>query len=298
MKGIAVADIHTRASNPQFRIDSYPIAILNKVKFIVKTANKYRATIFIAGDIFHNLKVSYKYTNQLIRILRKAKYGIYTVPGQHDQEHHEQDMTPTPYQNLIEAGVITDVNGKCINGICGIGWEGVSPTISNDVAHSILIMHYCVTDGTPPFFLKKSAKSSTEIIKQYSKYSHIICGDYHVPHIKRIGDQLCINCGAIGRSNKDQYNHKPRIVLFDTDRPGKYKIIYVPIEPPEKVFNIPVDMEVDDTFSDQIKELAEELSNKSKRPSFTNTVKILMNKSNAPSRQINIAQKFINIGRE
>jgi DNA repair exonuclease SbcCD nuclease subunit len=297
MRAIAVADIHVRASNPQFRIDNYPDMILWKVEFIVDTANWYKAKICIAGDIFDNVLVGYRYTNRLIQILRKAKYGIYTVPGQHDQEHHGQDMTPTPYQTLIESGVIIDVNGKCVDGIYGLGWECEFSDVRKGTNPGILIIHYCVTDGVPPFFLEGNAKSSEEILQKYDMFSHIVCGDYHIPHINSSEKRLCINCGSIGRSNKDQMEHKPRIVLFDTKRPGKYKKIFIPIKSSDEVFNVPEEVEVDEKFSEQIKELAEELANKEERPNFVNTVKYIMQKSKAPLRQNKIAQKFLRMGR-
>ena len=299
MIGLAVADLHIRSTNPQYRIDDYPIAILKKVSFIISTANRYKASIFIAGDIFDNVRVGYKYTNKLIKILRKAKYGIYTIPGQHDQEHHEQDMEATPYQTLIESGVIHDVNNIRIDGIFGIGWESSRP--EDETSGDVLIMHYCVTPNEPPFFLKDSASSAFELSNRFSNWKTIICGDYHIPHIfvNKMGNKcnnLLINCGSIGRSNKDQWNHKPRVVLFDTKRPGIYKNIFIPVESSEKVFNIPDDIPINEEFSAQIKELAGELLSKNDRPTFGNTVKFIMQKSMASKRKIDIARKFISIG--
>lgn len=297
MRLIGTADWHIRASNPQFRIDDYPMSTMNKVAYIVDIANRYKAGICVAGDIFDNVKVGYKYTNMLISILRKAKYGVYTVPGQHDQEHHGKDMLPTPYQTLIESGVIIDVNGKCVDGIVGIGWEGKLPNKCEYDNPDVIIMHYCVTEGDPPFFLEQEASSSRDLLKKYSQYSHLVCGDYHTPHITVHSSQLCINCGSIGRSSKDQYSHRPRVVLFDTKKPGKFKIIYLPIKPSKEVFNIPKETVIDDSFADQIKELAKELADRSERPNYVNTVKFLLKKSGGNKRHSQIAQKYLRIGR-
>ena len=107
---ILAADLHIRSSKPQFRIDKFEATVLRKVAFIVYCANKSKADILFAGDIFHNILVKTRLINKVIRILKKCKGKIYAIPGQHDMENHSDDLLPSPFLTLAEAGVIIDVS--------------------------------------------------------------------------------------------------------------------------------------------------------------------------------------------
>lgn len=292
-KYILCADLHIRASRPQYRSDAYCDTIFGKILFIVNLANRYDADILIAGDLFENIRVGIGVVNRLIRIFKLMKGVIYTVPGQHDKEYHGVDMTNTPYLTLIESGVIQDLSSfGNIGQIYGVGWEGTLASNVKSKKGNILVIHHAVTEKEPPFFLKDSAFSAQEMMKRCPEFQYIVSGDYHVPFVaKNSKHQTLINCGCIGRSNRDQYNFKPMVHLLDTDK-DSVTSIEIPIKDPEEVFNIPKDTkQMDVHFSEHIDEILKATENGS-RPDFITTVRIIMTDELFTKTQKELAEKY------
>jgi len=292
---ILTADWHIRASSPQYRVDDYAKTILNKIEFIVETANKYNADIIVAGDIFHNIKVGIRTINKLIQILRKLKGDCYTVPGQHDLEGHNETLDPTPYYNLMEAGVICNLSSNPVNNIYGVGWEQALGDVSTD-DESILVVHHCITPDKPPFFLEDSAMSAQEILDSCAEFQYIVSGDYHVPFVIKDDGRYLINCGSISRSNKDQIDYQPMIHLLEIDK-NKVTSINIPIEAGDKVFHIPNEISFDSQFSDHIQEILDATS-KDEKPDFITTVRVIMKDESFTDKQRELADKYYNDSRE
>lgn len=296
---ILSADWHIRATRPQFRVDEYDEAILKKIEFIVKTANKYDANVIVAGDLVHNIRVGTRIINRLIKILKNMHRRVYAVPGQHDMENHAEDMIPSPYLTLAEAGVIIDLSSfDIVENIVGVPWKGeikVDPKKIND--KTILVVHHAVTPKEPPFFLQNSALSAKEMMDSCSEFNFIVCGDYHAPHrAKNKRGQILVNCGCISRANKDQYDFQPCIYYLDTEN-KKFKEIPIPIEPPEVVFHIPKNVtEQESKFADSINGIIDTLE-KEERPDFITTVKTIMSNELFTDRQREIALKIYNEAR-
>lgn len=292
------ADWHIRASKPQYRVDEYSTTILDKVQFIVDTANKYDADIIVAGDVFHNIKVGTRTVNRLIQILKKLKGKCYAVFGQHDLEGHNEDMTPTPYLTLMLSDVIVNLADYDIfDNICGVPWEGQLNIDSKKINdESILVIHHCVTPEKSPFFLEDSAMTAQEILDSCPEFKYIVSGDYHVPFVVKEGDRMVINCGCIGRSNKDQIDYEPRIYLLEQDK-KKLSVIKIPIRPGDEVFHIPKDMSLDTHFSEHIEEILKS-TNKDEKPDFITTVHVIMRDPEFTDRQRALADKYYNEVRE
>lgn len=295
---ILCADIHARSSRPQYRVDNFCETAFKKIKFIVWCANKANAHIIIAGDIFENIKIGTRYINRLIRILKKCRNKIYAVPGQHDMEMHGDDLMPSPFLTLVEAGVIIDVSGKVVDNVCGIKWSGnywIPKSINSEM---VMVVHHTITPEKPPFFLADDALSAEELMNKLSPFNYIVCGDYHSPHIKTrknvYGEkQLLVNCGSLTRSSKDQYDYRPQIYLLNTSN-GRLQTIKVPIEPPEKVFKIPEKLKVDDSkLSEHISNIIE-LTKAEGKPEFITTVKVIMNDNIFTDNQRSLALKYYN----
>jgi DNA repair exonuclease SbcCD nuclease subunit len=295
-KYILCADLHIRSSRPQYRIDNFGETVLYKLKFIVWCANKHNAHIIIAGDIFDNIKIGTRVINRVIRILKKCKNKVYAVPGQHDMEMHGEDLLPSPYLTLVEAGVIIDVSGTTADNVCGIKWEGNYwiPAKIND--KMVMVVHHTITPQEPPFFLKDSAMSADDLMEKLSPFNYIVCGDYHSPHTKIKknvfgGRQVLINCGSLTRSSKDQYDYQPCIYLLDT-AVSKFKKIKVPIKPAEEVFRIPKDTKAEDAkLSEHIANIIE-LTKAEGKPDFITTVKVIMKDEEFSDKQRNLALKY------
>ena len=296
MKFIATSDWHVRASSPKYRVDEYSESILNKIGFIVRTANKNNCPILVAGDIFHNIRVGTRIINKLTRVLKKCKNPIYAVPGQHDLEHHAEDLTPTPFLSLIHSDVITHLGTNSINNVYGLGWGEEPPKDGNICTddNSILVLHYCTTPGDPAFFLEDNALSAEDILKSFPEFKIIITGDYHTPHVFEKNGRLLINPGCIGRSNKDQKNFQPVIYLVDTEAVTA-KEIKVPVRPSEEVFKIPENEDaLDKSFSDHIEQILKSSTNEEEKPDFITTVRRIMKKGKYTKRQMEIAEQFYN----
>lgn len=292
---ILSADWHIRASSPQYRVDDYSKTILGKVQFIVDTANKHDADVIVAGDIFHNIKVGIRTINKLIQILRKLKGDCYTVPGQHDLEGHNDTLDPTPYYNLMEAGVICNLSSSPVNNIYGVGWEQELETVKTD-DESILVIHHCITPEKPPFFLEDSAMSAQEILDSCPEFKYIVSGDYHVPFVAEDNGRYVVNCGSIGRSNKDQINYQPVIHLLDLDKES-VTTIKIPIMPGEEIFHVPKDISIDSQFSDHIQEILDATS-KEEKPDFITTVHVIMRDESFTDVQRELADRYYNEVRE
>jgi DNA repair exonuclease SbcCD nuclease subunit len=296
-KYISTSDWHLRSSSPQYRIDDYEETLLRKIRWIVRTANKYNASILIAGDIADNIKVSTfptRLINRLTVILKLCRLGIYAIPGQHDLEYHNnEDLISTPFFNLVQSKSIISLSSTPINNIYGIPWNMDLPENVPTNEHSILVMHYTVTDGDPAFFLQETGMSSSDLLSNFPEFKFIVCGDYHSPHVTTIDGRTVINCGSIARSSKDQYDFEPRIYLLDTDK-SEVTPLFIPIEPPEDVFNIPKnDKDENDIFISQIDEIVKSLSNNGERPDFKTTVRLIMKGKECSKQQLDIAEKFL-----
>ena len=308
MKYICSADWHLRSTNPVSRLDDYSETILRKIGFIVECANQYNAAMLVAGDLLHNTKVStvsYEAINRLSALLKQCTKGVYAVPGQHDLLNHNEDITKSPYGTLVDSGAIINIavnpalkQGTIVENIYGCGW-GYMDFTDNEHMHNssadIVLLHFCVTPGDPPFFLAEQAKKSSDVASYFNSYMFIIAGDYHIAHKYKHKNTLLINCGSVGRSNKDQMNHKPACYLIDTDKPGKVKRIIIPHKSAEEVFSKASLVQDTHTseFSDKIKELSELLKDKKKQPNFKNTVLYLMKKYNTTKEEIELAESYM-----
>ena len=290
-KYILSSDWHVRSSRPQFRIDNFTEALFRKVNFIIKCANKHNAHIIIAGDIFDNIKVGTRTINRLIRVLKKCKNKIYAVPGQHDMENHGDDLLPSPYLTLVEAGVIIDVSGVVIDNVYGIKWEGdlsFSERMINE--KSVLIIHHTVTPKEPPFFLSDAIEAK-EVLNMFPHFKYIVCGDYHSPHVTKQEKRTLVNCGCLARSNKDQIDYEPKIWFLNTDT-GKFGSMKIPIEPGEEVFRIPKDTKADqENLSEHIQNIIE-LTKAEGKPEFITTVKMIMKDESFTDKQRELALKY------
>ena len=236
MKLLACGDLHIRETTPSMRLEDnfFEEVCEPKLKWIVRTANQNKAAVAIAGDIVDNASTRYELTHVISRILKKAKYGVYAVPGQHDMNFHSQKMIDTPYQTLIETGAITDVHGRNVSGIHGAGF-GLIPS---DLEAEILITHKCVTEKEPPFFLKDGI-SAEDMLNTYPNFKIIISGDYHVCHsfTNKSKSQVLFNTGPMYRKDKTQIEMLPSVFLIDTQT-GEYERLYIPCKPYIEAFDL------------------------------------------------------------
>jgi len=237
-KILACGDLHVRETTPSMRTEKnfFEEVVEPKIVWVVDKANEHEATICIAGDIFDNAHPRYYIANRISQLLRKAKYGIFAVPGQHDMNYHSQLLMDTPYQSLIESGVIQNIHGTVgsINDIMATGAGfGIDPM---DLHADILLVHACITENNPPFFLEE-ALAANDYLDKYLNWKIIISGDYHVSHVTEYDGRILVNCGPMFRKDKTQINQKPRVFLINVDD-NSYQSLYIPIRPGDEAFDL------------------------------------------------------------
>ena len=231
MKYIAAADLHIRETTPRFRKDDYFQTGLNKLRWIIELANKENATLLVAGDIYDTSKATSRVVNRIMEIIVQAKYPPIVVEGQHDLLYHK-DLVDSPLYTLGLSKYLTI--HQQTEEICTVPWTAEIP----DVKSSILMMHKCITEDTPPFFLPDAVSAGSVLRKHGQNHSYIVSGDYHVPFVVKYRKCNLINCGTMLRNTKDMIDYKPCVFMFDSDIPLKVKRIEIPIAPPEEVFDL------------------------------------------------------------
>ena len=235
LKGlIACGDLHIQSNTPRLRTekDFFEEVCVPKLEWLIDLSNSYEWDILVAGDIFDTASVRHRIVNRVIEIFQKCKQIIYAVPGQHDMHFHSQDLINTPFQTLVKAGAIVNVDRTVRNGIVGCGFE------SDYTIHrgKLLLTHFCVTEKEPPFFLTE-ALSAKDFLKAHKHFKIVVSGDYHVPHVTVTKEQMLINCGAFTRRKKDQINHKPCVYLVQPDK-LEYKQVFLPFKSIDDAFNL------------------------------------------------------------
>ena len=91
MKFVFITDTHGRASNPISRKDDFPATVLAKIDWAVELANRCTAPLLHGGDWLQRPDVSPTFIANLGKILMKAKWGVYSVLGNHDIYSYNQD---------------------------------------------------------------------------------------------------------------------------------------------------------------------------------------------------------------
>ncbi len=245
MKILCGPDLHIRVTAPEHRIDDFVETQKHKIKWMMKLANKHRcAYVLLPGDITDHSRLPYYITDYYVRLFKSyEKVTILAVRGQHDMLYHVESEN-TPF-SLMDAGeAIIDMGG--VNrlfatniGISGVSFDGEMPDIVWDLVEgqiNILLIHKMFVDDKLWESQEEYERASIFLAK--SKWDLIVSGDNH-QHFSffQSENRFHINCGSLMRQNIDQLDHKPVVYIYDTVT----KMItpyYIPIDPPEDVFNI------------------------------------------------------------
>lgn len=234
MKYVLSGDWHANGNRPALRKDDYWETWKSKAAFIIETANEHDAQLLIAGDICDTSKIAVGLINEMIALFKKAERPPIVVAGQHDLKYHTQP-DKTPLRNLHLAGAVKWVQGT-YRAVTGVDFGQDVPDEPND----ILLIHACITEKKPPFFLE-DAVSARKFIKQNPQYKVIVSGDYHVPFCVSTKGTTLVNTGTIIRNKKDMKNYVPVIWLLDYDTEAHevrtVTDIVIPHLPFEEVFD-------------------------------------------------------------
>jgi len=245
MKILCLGDLHLTDNRPANRTDDYWETCKRKLNFIFDTVDlEHVDAILSPGDVTNSPALSNLELRELISLFKtRLKVDFFTTYGQHDLRYRTRPQAALP---LLEEAIGPEMF-HVMDKNTSIDFERTHTTINASAYgeevpdpiedhFNILIIHRMIIEEKL-WNAQAEYEPSNTFLRQHN-YDLIVSGDNHKSFITTTkGNRVLINCGAMLRSNIGQVDHKPFIVLFDTET-RKYEKIYIPIEDGEKVFKI------------------------------------------------------------
>ena len=154
MNFVFITDTHGRANNPISRKDDFPQTVLSKIYWAVELANKHEAPLLHGGDWLQRPDVSPTFISHLAKILMKAKYGVYSVLGNHDiYSYNQESFWRSPLSILVNCGIIKLVDEKGVefrDDLFERTHEGAAVKVTGVSAHQMLDKNGRVEDYIVP----------------------------------------------------------------------------------------------------------------------------------------------------
>lgn len=253
MKFLIVGDMHITGDRPVNRRDNYWEAVKRKTTFIFRKAVEHQVDAIISpGDVTDTPSISYFEFGEIIRIFKQELQGdipFICTRGQHDLRYRTvQNIALKAFENALDNFFVlenTDSGAPVIYRksdkyqITGCAYGQNIPNIREDglSLYRILTIHKMIIDKKL-WSAQSEYSSSIIFLRENAQFDLIVSGDNHQSFEAHTpGGRSLFNCGAMMRNKVDQVNHKPIIVLYDTDT-KKGEKIYIPIEDAETVFRM------------------------------------------------------------
>lgn len=238
MKFLICGDLHVTDKRPENRIDDYRLTVFRKVGFILNVANDEECDYIIQpGDFTDTPSLSYDMFHDIVHLLGSDSVKILCCYGQHDLRFRTKINTALKSIALTTNTAILEHDQPYGNGksavIYGCGYDEEIPEPVKD-RYNVLIIHKMIVEDKL-WAQQDNFEWSTSFLRR-NKFDLIVSGDNHQFFHANNGDRYLFNCGSLLRSSISQVDHKPRVIIFDTEKPHKFKVINVPIEPASKVF--------------------------------------------------------------
>jgi DNA repair exonuclease SbcCD nuclease subunit len=287
MKFLVTADWHIRKENPKYRKDAFFETQLRKIPQIVDFANEQDMMIILAGDIYDSPKAGYGTTNAVTKILKQLTYPIITCFGNHDTTFHSQDLSNTPYGNLLVNKIIRENFETQDVAFRSLGWEAKTPEIIKGKIN-ILVGHVSVFEKEVPFWCADGV-SAKGVEKKYPGFDYYIFGDIHIP----FATDRIINPGSLTRTTIGQVDFKPRFYILDITHPSTIVYVELDIEPSEAVFDLDQqeldkikDVKALNSFIDTIKYSGD-------KPKFRNVLDEVVKQADASAEVVEIINEVL-----
>ena len=225
MKIIATADWHARDDRPLCRKDpDWLVTQQSQIDFIIDEANKRKAKLLIAGDVFDVPRTSPIVVNMLMRSLRRAEDDVIMIAGNHSLQYHNQD-------NLMNSsiGAFKYANKEniiyldCVDNTDQGIFEHAATIPYNE---NVELIHTLVFPDEDEIPYGAKAHDPKYIFKNY-KGKYLITGDYHKAFVVEKDGRYLINPGCINIQSADMLDYEPSIYYIDTDT-GEIERIYIP----------------------------------------------------------------------
>lgn len=210
MKFLVSSDWHLRDDKPRCRIDENWMETQEQaLTWLVELMNEQECSMIVAGDLLDSGSNSQALENMIIRVLKKANYPIYTIPGNHDLHYHSiNHLYKSTYWVLHQANVIVDIASNPIDGITAVPY-GVEIPNKEDT----LVCHRLVFPSTPPSYLI-NAYSAQEMLTKYD-YDVILSGDNHQSFYYEQDGKILINSGGLLVQSADKKFSPPKVYMYD-----------------------------------------------------------------------------------
>lgn len=243
MRLLICGDLHLTEKKPANRIDNYEETVLGKFEWILKTAQEEVCDeILQPGDFFDQPNPSYGFFSRIIdfiedNLVEYCEAGIYSIFGQHDLRYRSKEDTAflalTKVTSMFRnTDYITNMRPKVV--LQGCSWEEEIPEPVKG-KFNILIIHKMIVDEKL-WAEQEHFEYGNSFLKDH-KFDLIVSGDNHKSFHCHYKGRYLFNCGSMMRSTIGQIEHKPHVVIFDTENPSAFEIIPFPIAPASEVFN-------------------------------------------------------------
>lgn len=233
-----VGDPHFSIKKPRRRLDAYVDTLFNKFEQIIELSNLHQAPILVTGDFFHNDNENNLYfLNRLTLLLKKAKYPIYSLKGNHDLKEHTltHDTTFSLFVNMGLIQEIEDFNplifelGDCNLAIIGVSYgQEIPHQITTCADYHVMMTHHNLEFENP--------YPNSEPLFEIEGCEYVING--HMHHSKADVVKGCTtwkNPGNIIRQSIDCLDHTPQILMFNGEN-EEFEIIQLKFE--DNVFDL------------------------------------------------------------
>ena len=212
--------------------------------------------------------------------------SIISCFGNHDTTFHSQDLSNTPYGNLIINKVIREGLNLLDVQIHPLGWEAKAPKPTSGKIN-ILLGHVSVFEKEVPFWCENGI-SAKQVKKLYPGYDYYIFGDIHIPFVTK----NIINPGSLTRSTVAQVDFKPCFYVLDTED-GSIERVLIPIENKEEVFDL--DQQELDKMKDvkALNSFVDTIKYSGDKPKFRNVLDDVIKQANTTPPVIEIINEVL-----
>jgi len=232
-------DLHLTDKTPINRIDDYEKTILNKFQFILDTGKQYKVDCILQpGDFTDYPHIPYSLFSDIAKRINTCGINWIVIRGQHDLHYRreENNAVDALCNSVPNINFVSYLDNLTYN-IYGASYGKEIPIVEDHTKFNILLIHKMIIGNDKLWDAQKDYVTANNLLRKQKYFNVILSGDNHQSFITEHKGRYLFNCGSMMRSNVSQVNHKPFIIVFDTDNPAAYKKIFIPIELPEKVFD-------------------------------------------------------------
>ena len=243
-KFLVIGDLHWRGVSPRSRLDNIQEALTRKILEVYDLAHQYRVhAILQPGDITDSAGISLSTLGDLMELLRQAPCPVISIPGNHDLHGANATSLPrTPFGLLARAGYVHNatyrpavfhkpfeiaITGHSYSFETDIDktqycYTGAIPGLKDpDNYVNIHLAHWMLLERSPGFDMRHT--TLVEIALLPNSPQVLICGHDHTGFgIRRIGQTLCINPGALCRlsASVTEMERPVQVALLEVSQSG------------------------------------------------------------------------------